>query len=241
MKAKIADVCKLLLLWLCCCGAASAANFALVQHTNGSGSLTQAFTSANGAGNCIIVKVYLFSGAPTVSDSQGNSYTRLSHGSLIDIWASVGVKAGSNTVTVSTGAGGAYAEEYSSAASPYYVCRAFPGAGYVANNGSGYTTFTSGSEVMVSFAATTTGSATPYSSTSGTFTLNGTMPFDFTTSVAAGWDDQSSMTGTYTNTISYAGGPGPTAGDREGVFINLTNSSCLGASGGHFSGFSIVY
>lgn len=240
LRRKIADVCKILLLLACCCGAASATNFTLVQHTNGSGSLTQAFSSSNTAGNCIVVVVYLFSGLPTVSDSQGNSYTRVSHGSLIDIWASVGIKAGSNTVTVTTGAGGAYAMEYSSAASPYYVCAAYSGAGYVSNTGSGYTTFTSGSEVMVAFAATTTGSATPYTASSGTLTLNGTMPFDFGTAVAAGWDDRSSMTGTYTNTISYAGGPGPTAGDRQGVFLNLTHTSCL-SGGSHFSGFSIVY
>jgi large repetitive protein len=76
---------------------------------HGAGSLAATFASDNTAGNLILVCMGAYGGGtgPTVSDSQGNTYTQIridaggsGSGSIVSVWYAENVKAGANTVTV---------------------------------------------------------------------------------------------------------------------------------------------
>lgn len=124
----------------------SATNFAFVQKTPNSstGALSQAFGSNTTAGNIIVVTVYGASG--TLSDSSGNTYTRLATSAgfpIVWIYVAVHIAGGADTVTASAG-GGLLAMEYSSANSTYYACALSTGSGIITNP-----SFASTHEVMV--------------------------------------------------------------------------------------------
>ena len=95
-------------------GAASAVTPAFVQNNGGqanSGNVTIAFLSNNTAGNCIIVAIADWAGtpAPTVSDSQGNTYVlaasnSTNFGGYVFVTTG-GIKAGANSVTVGNTSG----------------------------------------------------------------------------------------------------------------------------------------
>jgi hypothetical protein len=251
-------VTRLLLLLLSFCAPALATNWAFVQQSpvvtfSSTPSLTQAFSSVNTAGNVIIAIVY-FPAAGTVSDTQGNTYTLIQGATVsasdpIEIFAAVNIHAGSNTVTVSAGRS-IFVAEFSSTNSTYSVCPAIgvPGTG---TSGTGITSngispdayinpvsFTSPSEVMAVFAgATTLAPGTPYW-TIGTGTIMWTASYGsgFNGGTLAGYDDVSSVTGTYSDAIT-AGNFG-TSGSRTGVFLTQ-GSICLGSGGKHT--FAILY
>jgi hypothetical protein len=96
-------------------GAASAVTPAYVQSVggyavSGSGNVTVAFASNNTAGNCIIVAIADWNGtpAPTVSDTQGNTYTLAASNSTnfgAYVYVAPGIKAGVNSVTVANTSG----------------------------------------------------------------------------------------------------------------------------------------
>lgn len=71
-----------------------------------SGNYSQAFTSNNTAGNCIVVAAYDWTGAaPTISDTKGNTYSRAvltGPGATwtVSIWYALNIAAGPNTVNI---------------------------------------------------------------------------------------------------------------------------------------------
>jgi len=86
------------------------------QFAHGYPASSLAFTNENAEGNCIIVAVsYSRSNAPvvinSVTDSNGNAYNRLFQGSayyqgtMLEIWAALGIKTGNNTVTLNISGG----------------------------------------------------------------------------------------------------------------------------------------
>ncbi len=219
---------------------ALAVNFAFVQKTNGSGSLTQVFSSGNTAHSAIVAVIYDPGGTPTVSDSNMNSYTLIHTsggfpGELL--FVALNVIAGANTVTAS-GGGGLIAMEYSSATATYYACVAHMSSsppGVITNP-----SFGSALEVEMVWGGTFNGSNTAWSSATGTVRLASTMPFNFTTSVGAGDDNVSSMSaGTYTNTIKI-NSTQPASETVSAVFLNLDNPTCASSVGGTTT-FSVIY
>jgi hypothetical protein len=233
-----------------CAAAAHAANFALVQQSPAgswtlSGSLTRTFGAANTAGDTIIAIVYSSGSTPaTVSDTRGNTYRLVQAavtGNSIAIYAATSIAAGSNTVTA-TGGIDLFIAEYSSASPTYYVCPAIGITGGTGDSGIGITSFgsdafqyvntvhfTSTSEVMAVFSGYVSVSpGSPWTVTSGTIIYLNGFGGGVGGGVMAGNEDLSNLTGTYSNDIT-AGNFG-TSGNRVGIFLNLTNPSCIGST-----------
>jgi hypothetical protein len=238
---------KLLALALLACAPALATNFALVQNigspNSSSANTSQTFASANTAGNVIVVMVFGGNTSTTVADTQGNTYTLIQAGfgggDTVQVYAAPSIKAGSNTVTATdhgTPPDPTFAiwiAEYSSANPTYYVCAASQdatGTAEIVNINSGgsynYVTpvdFTSPSEVMAVFGGESEGADT-WSVSAGTLRYQVHVTGSIGNQGAAGDQDVSSMTGSY-SVFLY-----PTSrGNRTGLFLSLTSASgCLG-------------
>jgi hypothetical protein len=225
---------KLFALALLSAVSACATNFTFLQKTPNSstGALSQAFGSNNTAGSAIVAIVYgMTSGTTTVSDSLANTYTFIGttggYPARLDVFVALHVAAGANTITTTAG-GGILGMEYSSTSSTYYVCVATDLS--IPNNGTFVSNlFASTNEVMAVWGSVYNGTLTSWTAATGTVRFAATMPFNFTTSVGGGDDDVSNMATAYSNTIHVNG---VTAGSENviGVFLNLDNPSCLGAS-----------
>jgi hypothetical protein len=221
----------------------SATNFNFVQQTPGDSLATETFPSNNTAGNAIIALISDASPTcPSVTDTQGNTYNAIQSSAFsVCIFAAVNIHAGSNSVTTSSGF--IVALEYSSANASYYVC---PGVGdltastTVTNVGSGQLVspinFHSTTEVEVIWGAWIILSGqTPVVASLGTVRDQYTLSSGHT--FGAGDDNQSSMTGTYTNTVTMSG----RSGGRVCVFLNLDNTACLASVVSKPPTFAIIY
>lgn len=103
-------------------------SFVRMQYAHAYPSLSAAFTSANKAGNAIVVAVsgVINTGFLNVSDSQGNSYQQVvingggSNQGLLNIWVAFNIKAGANTVTVTTASNDAGTDDVGLTVVEYY-------------------------------------------------------------------------------------------------------------------------
>lgn len=177
----------------------------------GGGSLSQAFVSPNTAGNTIVIaySVHTAGSNPTVSDSNGNSYTNYalaSSGSVnfTGFYVATGIAAGSNTVTISTlGSSGVYiltewtglpTVEASTAAGPVVTSPA--PIGPIATTGTNSMILLLGGTLSNSGLPTNSGSWTSVNSGGGTGGLNQGVVL---------WSCQANLPSAYSNTVSGTG------------------------------------